>query len=94
MILVLISFNALENSLLVEKVFNIFNLIAIMNSAMNPLIYAFFSPTFRASTVWAITNLFRRGHSRRTSELNYRTTVTGMSLSSRASRNRSTSTFA
>ena len=71
MILVLISFNALENSLLVEKVFNIFNLIAIMNSAMNPLIYAFFSPTFRASTVWAITSLFRWGHSRHTSKLNY-----------------------
>ncbi|XP_072045968.1 prolactin-releasing peptide receptor-like [Amphiura filiformis] len=88
---VLWSFKAFYWSFEVEKVFNFINLLAIMNSAMNPLIYAFFSPVFRTSAVWAITSLFRRGNTGRPSQLNYRTTMTtGTSVT----RNRNASTVA
>ena len=75
--LVLISFYVIEYKVVAEKVYNFFTLVAIMNSAINPLIYAFLSPTFRKSVIWAITSIFRRGKTRSHNEVNYTTTITG-----------------
>ena len=70
------SFGYIDNTLTIEKVRNFLSVLAILNSAMNPVIYAFLSPTFRAAAFWALTSCCRGGKAH-PGQLNYASTVTG-----------------
>ena len=71
--LVLISFKVIEYCYTEEKILNLLTLVALMNSAMNPLIYAFLSDTFRKAVLTMIYGVFCRGRTLRKQA--YTTTV-------------------